>query len=74
MKYIVIDDATTMSAVCDEYEYNDLESAKKKADSIFQHLTESEVKKRDGLYVLESVNPDENAEDHHDGDPVYTLI
>lgn len=33
-------------------------------------LTDREKKERTAFYVLESVNPDEDAEDHFDGDPI----
>lgn len=37
----------------------------------WSHLTEKEQKNRKEFYVLESVNPDEEAINHLDGNPVY---
>lgn len=64
MKYLVVY-ATRGDEFVEEFDYK--EEAFKNADYQWYHLTRSE--KRDcKLYVLESVNPDEEAENHMDGD------
>ena len=53
-------------------EFNDKEEALSFAADKWEHLTEAEKEKCTGFYVLESVNPDEEAENHFDGTPVKT--
>ena len=48
-------------------EFNTLEEAIKFSDSEFNYLCESDRKNCEYFFILESVNPDENAEDHYDG-------
>ena len=71
MKYLVV-----YATRGDEFveEFDNKEEAFKNADYQWSHLTRNE--KRDcEFYVLESVNPDEEAENHMDGDILreYTL-
>lgn len=71
MKYLVI------YAKGNEFveEFDNKEDAFKNADYQWAHLTRNEKRNCDAFYVLESVNPDEEAEDHMDGDVLreYTL-
>lgn len=71
MKYIVIDETKT-----DIYteEFNSKEEALEEAKIEFNRLTNSDLKKRIGFYVLESVNPDEEADNHYDGDIVKRYL
>ena len=67
MKYILIDQ--TMTDSFDE-EFNNLEEAIKAGDRAFDQLTEHDKKQRTAFYLLESINPDESAENHYDGNIV----
>lgn len=67
MKYIVIDELKN-DMFTNEYETK--EKAVKVAGQEWGRLTESDKKRRVAFYVLESVNPDEDAENHFDGDVV----
>lgn len=51
-------------------EYNTLEEALKAGDYNWSHKCEADKKALDYAYILESVNPDEEAPDHYDGNPV----
>lgn len=51
-------------------EYNTLEEATKAADYEWSHMCEADKKALDYAYILESVNPDTEAPNHYDGDPV----
>lgn len=51
-------------------EFATQEEALKQADIDWNHLTDREKEKRIEFFVLESVNPDEEAMDHLDGNPV----
>ena len=63
MKYIVIDrDATNVTTT----EFNTAKEAIKRANHCWSYLTDREKKMRT-VFVLESINPDEEAEDHYDG-------
>ena len=53
-------------------EFNDREVAIKQAVYQYYHLTARE-RKAQSLYVLESVNPDEEAEDHLDGNIIWNM-
>ena len=44
------------------------------AAETFNHLTEREKEAAEGLYVLESVNPDEEADNHLDGDIIKDFL
>lgn len=65
MKYIVID-GNNGDEFIDEFSTKD--EAIKAANNAWEHLTESERSHRDYFFILESVNPDEDAADHYDGD------
>lgn len=54
-------------------EFNEKEKAIKAAEYAWDHLTENEQKKCSAFYVLESVNPDEEAMDHYDGDYILKI-
>lgn len=69
MKFIVIYD-TGADMFADEF--SDKEEALSFAADKWEHLTEAEKKKYAGFYVLESANPDEEAENHFDGTPIKT--
>lgn len=67
MKYILIDETKTDIFTKEfDTELGALAAAKYE----WEHLTESEKKDRVAFYVLKSVNPDEEAENHFDGDVV----
>ena len=54
----------------DTFESNDKDELIKRCKHDWGYLTDKE-KKNHYSYVLESVNPDEDAEDHYDGNPVF---
>ena len=70
MKYIIIDESRSGWGDTFTGETNDREQAVRKAKRDWDHLTAAE-KKKSRIYVLESVSPDEDAEDHFDGDIVW---
>ena len=67
MKYIIMDYA---DGDCFTDEFEDKEEALQEADGQWEHLTRCEKKHRTAFYVLESINPDEDARNHYDGDIV----
>ena len=69
MKYVLIDDCQT-----DIYteEFNDLEAAIKEGNNQFERLTKTDLKRRKAFFLLETVNPDPEAENHFDGDIIKT--
>lgn len=69
MKYILID---TVNGDMFNEEFDSKDEALKAADSEWNHLSEYDKNRRDEFYVLESVNPDEDAENHFDGDVIKT--
>ena len=64
MKYVLIDQTDT-DWFTDEFD--DLDEAIAAGDSAFSLLTKIDKKRRTEFYLLESVNPDEDAENHLDG-------
>lgn len=68
--YIVIDEPRNGSGDVWTKEFEDEHQAIEEAKDQWYHLTASERKNR-RVYVLKSVNPDEEAPDHLDGDYVY---
>lgn len=70
MKYVVCD--VPKDGWGDNFteEFGNRESAITKAKKDWRYLTRTEQKKR-RIYVLESVNPDVEAEDHFDGDIIW---
>lgn len=69
MKYIAVY-TTGADMFADEFESK--EEALSFAADKWDHLTDGEKEKCTGLYVLESVNPDEEAENHFNGTPIKT--
>lgn len=65
MKYVIVDikDGDMFNE-----EFEDRDEAIKRLDYLWDHLTPLEQKKREAFYLLESANPDIEAEDHYDGD------
>ena len=70
MKYIVIDEQRNGCGDTFTKEFEKKEDAIKEAKDQWYYLTASEKKKRI-VYALESVNPDEDAPDHFDGNYVW---
>lgn len=70
MKYIVVEEHR--SGAWDIYndEFDNKVDAVKKAKYIWDHLTYTERKSR-MVYVIESINPDEESENHLDGGIVW---
>jgi len=71
MKYLVIDDCGTDFWV---EEFETTEEAIEYADREFENMTSRDKTRRRSFYVLESVNPDEDADDHYDGNPIKEYI
>lgn len=71
MKYIVIDQTKTDWFTT---EFDNKEDAIKEADYQFSKLTKNDLKRREDFYVLESVNPDEDADNHFDGDVIKKYL
>jgi len=71
MKYIVSDEPRnyTSGDIFND-EFDTLDQAISAADNQWSHLTFNEKKART-IYVLESINPDEEAPDHFDGMPIW---
>lgn len=67
MKYIIMD---YVDGDCFTDEFESKEEALQEAEGQWEHLTRYDQKHRTEFYVLESVNPDEEAPDHYDGDIV----
>lgn len=67
MKYIVMD--WRKSDLFTE-EFDNAEQAIKEAQKQWDYLTKHDQKTREAFYVLESDNPDEDAENHFDGTPI----
>lgn len=64
MKYIIMDfkDGDFFTD-----EFNGKEEALQEAKEQWEQLTEHDQQHRKAFYVLESINPDEDAPDHYDG-------
>lgn len=67
MKYLVIEETETD---CFVEEYATRQEAVMEADDRWRKMTYYDKKRAKSFYVLESVNPDEDAPDHLDGDPI----
>lgn len=67
MKYIIMD---YKDGDCFTDEFENKEEALQEAEGQWEHLTRCDQKHRTAFYVLESINPDENAPDHYDGNIV----
>lgn len=72
MRFILIDQI--LNGDMFNKEFDTKEEAVKKASSEWEALSDSDKKRRESFYVIESVNPDEEAEDHFDGDIVWEAI
>ena len=72
MRFILIDQILNGDMFNKEFETK--EEAIKKASSEWESLSDSDKKRRESFYVIESINPDEEAEDHFDGDIVWEAI
>lgn len=64
MKYLLIEEATNDSFV---QEFNTEIEALTQGEIDWQRMTDGDKKSRKAFYVLESINPDEEAENHYDG-------
>lgn len=64
MKYIIID--IKKGDVFAE-KFNSKEEALKRSDVEWNKLSRYDQKQREAFYVLETINPDEEAENHFDG-------
>ena len=71
MRYIVIDERESGDFFTEEF--NDKDEAINSAKYDWNRRTEHDKKHTERFYVLESVNPDEDADDHFDGNPIFTL-
>lgn len=71
MRYIVIDERKSGDFFTEEF--NDKDKAINSAKYDWNRRTEHDKKDTERFYVLESANPDEDAEDHFDGNPIFTL-
>lgn len=74
MKYVAIDDVTSKKGVAYAKEFTDKAEAVTYADHDFGLLTDYDKSMRDGYYILESADPDENSERHLDGDIVKRYL
>lgn len=70
MKYIVEYEERNRVSDCFTEEFDDREEAITTAERQWNHLTNMEQRKNT-VYVLESINPDEDAMDHFDGNPIW---
>ncbi len=70
MKYIVFDSNYSFDGDVFDQEFESKEEAIKEAKRQIDHLTYREKKHRH-VWVLESVNPDVEAENHFDGTPIW---
>ena len=70
MKYIVMQEKKKGASDIFTTEFNDRHEAIKSAKNQWDYLTYRE-KKQNRVYVLESINPDEEAENHFDGNIIY---
>lgn len=71
MRYIIID---VKNGDIFNKEFETKEEALRQAEIDFSYLTKADKKERSDFYVLESINPDEEAENHFDGTEVKRWI
>ena len=71
MRYIVINERKSGDFFTEEFDNKDEAINSAKYD--WNRLTEHDKKDTERFYVLESINPDEDADDHFDGNPIFTL-
>lgn len=67
MRYVLIDEVG-MDVFNKEFENK--EEAMKKAELEWEKLSDYDKKRRTAFYLFESANPDEEAENHFDGDVI----
>ena len=72
MKYVVMDERKDGTGDLFNDEFETAEEAINAAKWKWSYLTNMEKKERT-IWVLESVNPDEESEHHFDGDVILTL-
>lgn len=70
MKYIMMQEKKKGASDIFTTEFDDRQEAIKSAKNQWDYLTYRE-KKQNRVYVLESINPDEEAENHFDGNIIY---
>lgn len=70
-KYIVVDERRDGQVFTEEFD--NLWAAIKSADDEWYRRTEHDKRNTSAFYVLESANPDEDADDHFDGNPILVL-
>lgn len=70
MKYVILDERNNDLFTS---EFDTKEEATKEARKQFEYLTDSEKTKLVSFCVIESVNPDEEAPDHFDGNIILKL-
>lgn len=71
MKYIIFDERKDSQLFTEEFDCKD--EAIKTAKYDWDHRTAYDKKNTKAFYVLESVNPNEDADDHFDGNPILML-
>ena len=72
MRYIVFDERKNGELFTEEFE--DRDEAIKTAEYDWDRRTEYDKKRTEAYYVLESVNPDEDADNHFNGNIVVAFI
>lgn len=55
-------------------EFADADKAIKEGDYIWNHMCEADKKATQYMYVLESINPDEDADNHFDGERIKEWV
>lgn len=71
MNYIIMDEK---NGDLFNKEFSTKEEALRRAEIEWGYLTDKEKKDRTAFYVLESVNPDEEAENHFDGNIIKDFM
>ncbi len=69
MRYVLVDQVRNSYLFSKEFDTK--EEAVRKASIEWAKMTEHDKRRRESFYVLESINPDEEAENHFDGTPVW---
>ena len=68
MKYLVVDNQMQYGATEEIKEFEILEDAMEYAEYSWNCMSNSDKMHTTAYYLLESVNPDEESDDHYDGD------
>lgn len=71
MKYIFMNESKNGLVI---EEFKTAEEACARADQVFNALFDTDKKNLEAFYVLESVNPDDEAPDHFDGNIVRDYL